>query len=244
MNDIILVTGGTGTLGRHLVPLLDPARVRVLSRRPGPGRTVGDLNDGSGLAEAADGAGVIVHCATGVRGSDPTRTRNLLAAAGRDTHLIYISIVGVDRHPFRYYREKHACERMIESAGPPHTIVRTTQFHDLVARVLGGLARLPFVPVPAGTAFQPIDSAEVAGWLAELTGRPPAGRVPDLGGPQIRPLADLARDYLRVRGPRRSVVPVRVPGRVASAFRRGVHLAPDRAVGRRTFAEFLTGDAS
>jgi uncharacterized protein YbjT (DUF2867 family) len=79
----------------------------------------------------------------------------------------------------------------------------------------------------------------VAARLAELAARPPAGRVPDLGGPQVRPVSDLARSYLRSTGRRRALLPVPLPGAAAAAFRRGGHLTPDNATGRVTFEQFL-----
>jgi uncharacterized protein YbjT (DUF2867 family) len=147
--------------------------------------------------------------------------------------------VGVDRVPYRYYRAKLQAERLIQGSGLPWTIMRATQFHQLVLLVARGLARLPVVPVPAATSFQPIDADEVADRLAGLAAGPPAGRVADLGGPQIRPAAELLRAYLDAAGRRRPVLPVRLPGAVFASYRRGGHLAPDRAVGRRTWEEFL-----
>jgi uncharacterized protein YbjT (DUF2867 family) len=105
--------------------------------------------------------------------------------------------------------------------------------------VARGLARLTVVPVPAATSFQPIDAAEVAERLAALAAEPPAGRVADMGGPQIRPAAELLRAYLDAAGRRRPVLPVRLPGAVFAGYRHGGHLAPT-AVGRRTWEEFLT----
>jgi hypothetical protein len=52
-------------------------------------------------------------------------------------------------------------------------------------------------------------------------------------------MRELIRIYLRARGKRRLLVPVRFPGRAARAVREGANLAPDRAVGRRTWEEFL-----
>lgn len=66
-----------------------------------------------------------------------------------------------------------------------------------------------------------------------------AGLVPDLGGPRIYPMADLLRGYLRAAHRWRLIVPLRQPGRAARAFRAGANLAPDCAVGRRTWEEFL-----
>jgi uncharacterized protein YbjT (DUF2867 family) len=253
VNRPILVTGGSGTLGRGVVArlLAGGHQVRVLSRQPRPVSVpaqvdwvTGELVSGQGLAAAVAGTGVIVHCA-----SDPRRrqvdidgTRNLLGAARAvgTPHLLYISIVGIDRLPYRYYQAKLATERLIQASGLPWTILRATQFHQLLLLVARGLARLPLVPVPAATSFQPIDAAEVAHRLAALAGGPPAGRVPDLGGPEVRTAADLLRAYLQATGRRRLVLAVQLPGAVFAGHRHGGHLAPDRAVGRRTWEQFLT----
>jgi uncharacterized protein YbjT (DUF2867 family) len=243
----ILVTGGTGTLGRVVVQrLTDQGRqVRVLSRRPPSAERgtaawfTGDLRAGRGIDAAVAGADVIVHCATG-RG-DIGSARHLIDAARRAgrPHLVYISIVGVDRVPVGYYKSKLAVEQQVESSGLRWTVLRATQFHQLILRGCELLARLGVLPVPSGTAFQPIEAGEVAGRLAELATGPAAGRVPDVGGPEVRAAADLARSYLEACGRDRRVLPVRLPGAAFAGYRRGDHLAPEHAVGRITFAEFL-----
>lgn len=237
----ILVTGGTGTLGRLVTERLraDGHTVRVLSRRTQPYAV--DLREGGAALDAAvSGVDTIVHCASSPRG-DEQAARNLIAAAQRAgvPHLVYISIVGVDVVPLRYYRAKLAVEKLIEESGLGRTVLRTTQFHDLVAQLLGGLARLPVMPVPAGMSDQPIEVAEVADRLAELATGAPAGRLEDMGGPEVRTFPELARAYLRASGKRRPVMGVRLAGRTYRAFRSGGHLTPGRAVGKGTFEEYL-----
>ena len=252
----ILVTGGTGTLGRHLVPRLRDAgcAVRVLSRSAheaadGVEYVTGDLLKNEGIQAAVDGAGIIVHCAGGRKGDDEA-TRNLAAAASRAgaRHLVYISVVGADLIPvvsgadramFGYFGFKLAAERVITGSGVPWTTLRATQFHDLSLTVAEQLAKLPAIPVPAGVRFQPVDTGEVAARLVELALGAPAGLVPDMAGPRVYTMADLLREYLRARGKRRLLVPVRLPGQAARAVRAGANLAPDRAVGRRTWEDFL-----
>jgi len=239
----ILVTGSTGTLGRALVPQLTAAghEVRAFSRRPRPSSTppqawaTGDLRANTGLDEALAGIDVIVHCASAQRG-DQVAAQNLIAAARRAgaPHLVYISIVGVDQVPVGYYRAKLAVERLVEDSGLPWTILRATQFHELILRGCELLARLPVLLVPAATSFQPVSSGEVATRLAGLAGQPPAGRVPDMGGPQVRTSRDL-----RASGRRRRVLPVWLPGRASAGLRRGGLLAPGHATGTMTFDEFL-----
>lgn len=252
----VLVTGGTGTLGRQLVPLLERAGcdVRVLSRRRheatnGVEYVVGDLLADEGIAAAVDGAATIVHAAGASKGDDEA-TRNLVRAAQRAgaQHLVYISVIGADRLPlagavdrtmFGYFGTKRGAEQAVAESGLPWTTLRAAQFHDLMLMVAQQMAKLPVMPVPSGFRFQPVDSGEVAARLAELALGSPAGLVPDMAGPEVLPMADLLRSYLRTRGRRRPTLPLRLPGKAAAAFRAGANLAPERAVGRRTWQEFL-----
>ncbi|MCZ0990230.1 SDR family oxidoreductase [Streptomyces diastatochromogenes] len=238
----ILVTGGTGTLGRLVTERLraDGHEVRVLSRHTQPYAV--DLRAGGlGLDAALDGVETVVHCASSPRGGDEQAADHLIAAARRAGvgHLVYISIVGVDRVPFGYYRSKLAVERRIEESGLGWTVLRATQFHDLVVTLLQGLAKPPVVLVPAGVSDQPVEVAEVADRLAELARAAPAGRVPDMGGPEVRTFDSLARAYLRATGRRRPVANLPLFGKTYRAFRAGGHLTPEQAVGKGTFEEYL-----
>ncbi|MFF4421925.1 SDR family oxidoreductase [Streptomyces sp. NPDC001549] len=243
----ILVTGGTGTLGVLVVDRLRNAghEVRALGRHA-PEYPV-DLLDGSGLDAATAGAEVIVHCASNTRGGgkdDETATRHLIEAArraGTVTNIVYISIVGVDVVPLGYYRTKLEVERLLEASGLGLTILRTTQFHDLVAQLVDTAAKLPLVPVPSGVRVQPIAVGEVADRLAELAVPTPSGRVPDMGGPEIHTLPDLARTYLTATGRHRRVVPLPLAGKAYAGFKRGGNLTPSHAVGHLTFAQFAAG---
>ncbi|AZM52111.1 nucleoside-diphosphate sugar epimerase [Streptomyces sp. WAC 01529] len=237
----ILVTGGTGTLGRVVTERLRSAghEVRALSRHSQPYAV--DLREGTGLDAAVEGVEVVVHCASTPRGGDEQAARHLIEAARKAgvAHLVYISIVGVDRVPLGYYKAKLAVEQLIEESGLGWTVLRTTQFHDLVLKLLDTAARLPVLVSPSGVSDQPIDVGEVAERLAELATAPPAGRVADMGGPEVRTFTDLARAYLRATGRRRPVLPVRLAGKTYRALRAGGHLTPEQAVGKGTFEEFL-----
>ena len=262
MTSPILVTGGTGTLGRHVVRRLqDTGRyVRVLSRRSREGEervrfVTGDLTTGEGLEAAVDGVETIVHLAGTVKG-DEDKARNLVQAASQAgaKHLVYISVVGaervpvvsgVDRNMFGYFAGKRAAEKVVADSGLPWTTLRATQFHDLILTVAQQMAKLPVVPVPAGFQFQPVDAGEVAGRVVELSLGEPAGRVPEMGGPRVYGAAELFRGYLRAtKRRRRPIVPVWLPGKAARAFRAGANLAPEQALGNRTWEEFLADRAS
>jgi uncharacterized protein YbjT (DUF2867 family) len=257
----ILVTGGTGTLGRLVVPLLRDAdgKVRVLSRRPrqaadGIEYVTGDLTTGDGIEGAVAGVEIIVNCAGTSKGDDE-KARNLVRPASRAgvRHLVNVSVVGADRIPvvsgvdramFGYFASKLAAERVVADSGLPWTTLRATQFHDLILLTARGLAKLPVMPAAAGFRFQPVDAADVAARLAELALGSPVGLAPDIAGPKVYEMSALLRSYLQASGKRRPVIKVRLPGGAARAVRGGANLAPDRAVGGRTWEEFLADRVS
>jgi uncharacterized protein YbjT (DUF2867 family) len=140
---------------------------------------------------------------------------------------------------FGYFASKLAAERVVADSGLPWTTLRATQFHDLILMVAQQMTKLPVIPVPAGVRFQPVDAGEVAGRLVELALGPPAGLAPDMAGPQVHTVPDLLHSYLRASGKRRPMVPVPLPGKAAGAVRAGANLAPGRAVGHRTWEDFL-----
>jgi uncharacterized protein YbjT (DUF2867 family) len=252
----ILVTGGTGTLGRLVVPrLLDAGTsVRVLSRQPRPPAAgieyaVGDLNTGTGVDRAVEGIETIVHLAGTAKG-DGDKARTLVRAAARagSPHIVYVSVVGADRVPvvsrvdramFGYFASKRDAERAVEESGLPWTTLRASQFYELILLVVRQLAKLPVIPSPSGMRFQPVAAVEVAQRLVELALDKPAGLVPDIAGPRAYRLDELARVYLQATERRRLFVPLPVGGQAARAIRAGANIAPDRAVGRVSWEEFV-----
>ncbi|HVU70538.1 MAG TPA: NAD(P)H-binding protein [Ktedonobacteraceae bacterium] len=254
----MLVTGGTGTLGHQVIPQLRNAgyKVQVLSRNSheaeeGIEYVVGDLTTGEGVKTAVEGAELIIHCAGSSKG-DEEKARNLIQAASearvRARHLIYISVVGADRVPvvgatdrnvFGYFAAKRAAERLVINSGLPWTILRATQFHDLMFTVAEALVKMPVMPVFAGFRYQPVDAGDVAERLVQLALGEPAGLVSDIGGPRVYTQADLMRSYLHARQKHRLILPVWLPGQAARAHRAGANLALDHADGRHTWEEFL-----
>jgi uncharacterized protein YbjT (DUF2867 family) len=197
--------------------------------------------------EATHSVDVIVHCA-----SDPSRktwktdvegTRKLLKAtqwAHARPHVIYISIVGVDKHPMKYYRAKRAAEELIEQSHLPYTILRTTQWYELIAWALHRLTKAGVTFLPKGFSFQPLAASEVATRVARLASAKPAGLLPDMAGPKVRTIDDLAGAWAAASKHKLHAVHFPFPGKSGKAFREGINLSPERAVGRTTWESWLT----
>lgn len=245
----VLVTGGSGHLGRRVVAALSSRghRVSTTGRNPPTDDSVwvrADFASGEGLDEAVAGVEVVVHCATDPRRHrrvDVEGTRRLVKAAGAAgvRHIVYPGIVGSDLIPLRYYESKVAAEELVAASGMGWTILRSTQFHQLIWSMAEKLARFPVMPVPAATRFQPIDPQTVAEDLADAVEQGPQGRLPDIGGAYAYEAKDLARSYLAAGGLRRLVVPVNYPGLVGAAFRAGANLTPNRDLRGRTWNDFV-----
>lgn len=249
MNAPMLVTGGTGTIGSRVVPLLHGAGqdLRILSRRggddrPGLRHVEGDVVAGRGLVEALDGVDVVLHLAGGAKGDD-TAAQNL-AAAAKDAgvkHLLLISVIGADAMPIGYFRAKAEAEHAIVQSGVPWTVLRASQLHEFVLPVVRGMAKLPLLPTPGGLRFEPVHVDEVAARLADLALGSPSGRVADLAGPDVLDVRQLAGTYLEVMGGRhRRGLPVRIPGAPGRAYRAGANLAGAAVQrGERGWSDFL-----
>jgi uncharacterized protein YbjT (DUF2867 family) len=248
MTSPVLVTGGTGRLGRSVVARLVGAgcEVRVLARRergtqPQVTFFMGDLRRGEGIDPAVCGVEAIVHCATATKG-DAEATRNLVTAAARvgSPHFVQPSIVGIDAMAaWAYVKTKLEVERIVENGGLPWTILRVTQFYNYCFENSRKLAKFPLVaPVPGGFRVQPVDSREVAARLVELALGEAAGRASDMSGPEVSSWEDLFRSYLAATHQRKWVVSMPVPG--SKAVRNGALLPPPgHTEGTRTWDQFL-----
>ncbi|QUH03116.1 NAD(P)H-binding protein [Saccharopolyspora erythraea] len=259
--ETVAVTGGTGHLGRELIALLTPKyRVRVLTRRPGADDDVqwvqGDLATGEGITELVTGAQIVLHAATmspaAQRGYllpadfwrsppdvDVDGTARLLEEAtdAGVGHFAYVSIVGVDRPVGPYLRLKHTAEELVSVADLPWSIMRSTQFHWLLDRMLGKATRLPVLPLPTSLPTQPVDARDFAEYVVECLADGPGGHRTDFGGPEVLTFAEVVEQWQHARHRSRKVVTVPAPRRLT---RIATHITcPDGRRGKTTWAEWL-----
>ena len=254
----VLVTGGTGTLGREVVRAATAAghHVTIMSRQPAPTLeaaphwATAHLVTGEGLSAAVADVDVVIHAASDPRG-DPaadeegTRRLALAARAARVPHLVYVSIVGIDRIPFPYYVRKLAAERALAASGQPYSILRATQFHSFVDFLLRKAAgAVPLVmPLPAGYQVQPVDTGDVAVRLLRSIDEGPRGLLVDYGGPERLTVRKAASLWKEARGVTKPIVPFPGFSATAAGFRAGHNtLAADTSAenkGRVSWAEWL-----
>lgn len=208
----IAVIGGTGVAGRHTVEALARAGNNpvVLSRSRGV-----DVTTGKGLDEELAGVETVIDV-TSVPTVDEatpklfaTATRNLLAAEERTgvRHHVLLSIVGIDRvqgNP--HLAGKRVQEELVTAGRIPYTIQRATMFFEFIATVIDWLRQGDVISLPP-LLIQPVAAVDVGEVLAELATHKPAGRVPEVAGPEPQDFIDMARRILHSRGEQVRLIP-------------------------------------
>lgn len=244
----IVVCGGTGTVGRHVVraaglrghDVVDLARARGVDVLAGPDTEVDATLAGADVV--IDVLNTTTLSTTKAVAFFTATTRRLLAAEARVgvPHHVALSIVGIDAVDTSYYAGKLAQERLVATATVPHTIARATQFHEFAGQIASRVSVGPLALVPR-TLTRPVAASEVGEHLVDVAEAGPAGRAPDLVGPRDETLAGMVRRMLAHDGVRRRVLDVRFPGAygagLASGDLRGGN--DPRRVGRLTFDAWL-----
>jgi len=206
----IVVIGGTGLIGSKLVGKLREDGHEPLAASPDTG--VNTLT-GDGLAEALEGAQVVVDVANAPVWEDEavmeffqTSSRNILAAetAAGVGHHVALSVVGAERlKDSGYFRAKVAQEEAIKAGAIPYTILRATQFFEFIGRIADSSMNGETIHL-APVLVQPEAADDVAATLADVAVSAPVNGTVELAGPEQFRLDELARRVLRANNdPRR-----------------------------------------
>jgi uncharacterized protein YbjT (DUF2867 family) len=207
----IVVIGGTGLIGSKTVAILRQGGHEVVAASPNSGV---DTISGAGLKEALAAAQVVIDLANSPSFEDKavleffqTSGRNLLAAeaAAGVRHHVALSIVGIDRSDNGYFRAKVAQEKLIEAAGIPFTIIRSTQFMEFLRGIVDSSAAGNTLRIAPGL-FQPIAADDVAANVADVALAPPRGGIVEIAGPERAPFNEIVARYLKAVGDPREVV--------------------------------------
>ena len=162
-----------------------------------------------------------------------------LAARAGVSHLVLLSIVGIDRMPHDYYAGKLAQERVVEAGDVPWTILRATQFHEFAGQLFDR-AKLGPLHVAPRARVQPIAARDVGAHLAVLAAGAPQGRAADLAGPREEALDEMVKAYARRAGRGGWIPSVSLPGAQMKAMRAGLALpGSDAVLATQTFTEWL-----
>jgi len=246
----VAVAGATGVLGQHVVTALtrlghEPV---LISRSTGV-----DLTSGEGLERALQGSAAVIDASA----TDNLSSKASIAFFGAATarlleaernagvpHHVAISIIGAAQIAKNYYAGKALQERMLFEQPEGWSMLRTTQFHEFVYRIIDAASIGRFHLVPR-MRTQPVAAREVADALVRIALGEPQGLAPDLAGPTEERMADLVRRYFAAKGERRNVLEVPLPGRWGKGMRDGSLLpAPGTALGTQTFDEWLAAEVS
>jgi len=208
----IVVIGGTGLIGSKVSAILRNAGHDVLAAAPSTG--VNTLT-GEGVDAALAGAQVVVDLANSpsfeaaaVLDFFTRHERTLLAAEARADvkHHVALSIVGTDRSADNgYFLAKVAQEKLIEAAGIPYSIVRSTQFMEFLGAIADSGAKDGAIHIAHGM-FQPIAADDVAAIVADVALAAPRNGTIDIAGPDRAPFDEIVRGYLHAVGDPRKVI--------------------------------------
>ncbi|WP_306208806.1 SDR family oxidoreductase [Actinoplanes sp. RD1] len=238
----IAVIGGTGLIGSQVVAMLRADGHEAVPHSPSTGL---DLLTGAGLAEALAGADVVVNLTNSPTFDDAspaffrTTMENLLPAAKSASHVVVLSIVGVDRVPgFTYYEAKVLQEQLLTAGPVPWSIVRATQFFEFLDAVVTSDPGPAAVRLPA-TPVQPMAAADVARAVADVSTGAPLNGIRDVAGPEVFPLDELGRIVLAAHGDTRPVVTDPAAGLFAAVPGNAIIAGDDAVLAKTTLREWL-----
>ena len=208
----IVVIGGSGLIGSKTVARLRTLGHEVFAASPSVGV---NAVTGEGLAEALEGAEVVVDVANSpsFEGDAAIKFfeasgRNLSAAEANAgvKHHVALSVVGTERlQDSSYFHGKLAQEKLIKASPIPYTIVRATQFFEFLGGIVkAGAAEGAIRLSPA--AIQPMSSDDVADAVVKAAIGAPLNNTIEIGGPDRFRLDELVRKYLAATGDGRQVV--------------------------------------
>jgi uncharacterized protein YbjT (DUF2867 family) len=237
---VILVTGGSGFVGGHVVHELRgrdlPVRCLVRDARQaaqlaawGCELAEGDITDPAAVRRAVSAVDIVVHL-VGIRQGKEEQFRRVMVDGTRDLlgaskeagvrRFVHMSALGTSEETkdlVPYYRAKWETEQMVGSSGIPYVIFRPSFVFAADGGILPTFVKLakltPVTPIIGSgrQRIQPIWADDLAAYFAEAVERDDVtGRLFELGGPDVVSWNEFWERLKRVRGMRRPSVHVPV----------------------------------
>lgn len=231
----ILITGGTGLLGKMVCQILDRKGVSyqiATHQKPGPINSVFmDLRTGEGMDQAIEYKNIILHLASDKThpDHDVQGTALLLRSIHmkrKAPHFIYISIVGVEQLALPYFKQKAKVEQLVTQSGLPFSIIKATQFHEYIDHLLSSFFRFGLGLLPKKVLVQPVSVAIIAEALVALCFNNPTFQGQLLGGPEVLNIEELATVWLKAQKKSNKYVSFSLWGDTGKKLKAGVLTCP------------------
>jgi uncharacterized protein YbjT (DUF2867 family) len=244
----ILITGGTGLLGRAVCEILDGRNISYLiashQETVPPNGVYMDLSTGKGMEEAVSNKTVILHLASDKKqpNNDVQGTARLLhtiKSQGLTPHFIYISIVGVEELPLPYFKQKAQVEQLVMQSGLPYSIVKATQFHEYIDGLLTSFFKFGIGLLPKNVLVQPVSVPIAARALSDLCSTKPTFLSQVLAGPEVLKLQDMATQWLRVQKKNKKYISFSLWGKAGKKLKAGVLTSPKNKQSGLTWSSWL-----
>jgi len=216
----IVVIGGTGLIGSKVVAGLTEQGHEVVPASPRLGiNTI----TGEGLAEALDGASVVVDVSNSPNFEYATAldffatsTHHLLAAeaAAGVGHHIALSVVGtrilsesgdLTKTTAGYFLAKLVEEALIRTSSIPYSIVHATQFFEFIKSIADSATEGTTVRLPP-VLFQPMAADDVAKAVSRVAVGAPVNGIVEVGGPETFQFDEAVRRALAAMNDPRTVI--------------------------------------
>ncbi|MBK7872519.1 MAG: NAD(P)H-binding protein [Saprospiraceae bacterium] len=256
-----LITGGTGVLGSALAKELQIQNLDFLAISRSRDKInhynsttevsdlpwqCADLMTGEGLEQALIDVDTVFHLASIPKQTNEDHPElklmeNLLNAARKKDvqHLIYISILGVDRVPMPYYRAKLEAEKILQKSGIPYTILRATQFHEFLEAIINLCLKLPIGLVPKKFKVQPISLEAVVQALIKISENEPQHKILNIGGSEVLNFGEAAKLWLEYHHKSKPVINIPIMGKLMKSIANGGLLCQEVAPDSITWETYL-----
>lgn len=245
----ILITGGTGLLGKKVCSLLLKRGIQytvATHKKPVEKNMVYlDLASMEGIDSSLLNKQIILHLDSDKKHprNDVNGTRELLQEIVKHNykpHLIYISVVSTDRLPKTYLKQKFKVEEEIKKFGISYSILRATQFHEYIDQILKQLLKYSFPILRKKVLVQPTDITVVAERLVNMCFEGPSNAIENIGRREVLTLKEMVDFWLAAKNKRKTVMDMPLCGKTGRSLKGGCLTGEKQTNGGKNWRQWVT----